>query len=504
MYSGASARGSPPGAGGSERPERTASPTTFADDLPSVHYAAEGELLGEAEGETRSQPEPKPEPEPEPEPEPRYWTPSSGDETPQVNKHGIILGGEMVQFNSPRCKAALQETGVLVKQLQPKPREAFSVGAKFPEVVEKRLLAYEELRRKNIGILVKRRAELVAQAATRAREKPAGPDSTMLEMERQHKAKILDAAKRRMFEEQQRTLQEEKKKDALMESQRQLDEVLTQRIVEREQKMVERREAAERERLRRDRNKREKEHMAELQARQIEQLRKQQEAKIARELAMRQAKMRERSLQFAEVQAQKLEEIAAMNKQKEEETEVMAELSAERAARKQAEREYKMSTMKEKIIEDNRQRSAANERKRLRRKARDAKKLKDSRQAILKKLERVDQRLEDVDKQRQSERAEKKRVEEYKERERKRKLDIIQRSYVESAGSSQGKAQEKEAAIEKAARRRAAQLELRAEESRLKFEAKRETIERQRRIKEHEHFLAMMQQEEKNRRLDGE
>ena len=96
------------------------------------------------------------------------------------------------------------------------------------------------------------------------------------------------------------------------------------------------------------------------------------------------------------------------------------------------------------------------------------------------------------------------RIEEYKERERKRKLDIIERSFVESAGASQGKAQEKEAAIEKAARRRAAQLELRAEESRLKFEAKRETIERQRRVKEHEQFLRMLQQEEKNQRLDGE
>ena len=489
MYSGASpgasARGSPPS-------NRSPSPTSFADDLPSVHYAADGEETGDS-----------PQPRPEPEPEPERWSPSR-DDIPQVNKHGIILDGSMVRFNSPRCKTALQETGVLVKQLQPKPREAFSVGAKFPEVVEKRFLAYEELRRKNVSILVKRRAELIAQAAARERAKQQGPDSTMLEMERQHKAKILEAAKRRMFEEQQRTMKEEKKKDTMLEDQRQLDEVLAQRVIEREQKMLERREAAERERLRRSRMKREKEHMAEMQARQIEQLRKEQEAKIASELAMRQAKMRERALRFAENQAQKVEEIAAMNRQKEEEKELTAEESAERAARKQAEREYKMSLMKEKITEENRERSAANERKRLRRKARDEKKLQDSRRAILAKLERVDQRLDDVDKQKQADREAKKRVEEYKERERKRKLDIIERSFSETTGNSLGKAQEKEAAIEKAARRRAAQLELRAEESRLKFEAKRETIERQKRVKEHEHFLAMMQQEEKNKRLDGE
>lgn len=490
MYSGASpgasARGSPPS-------NRSPSPTTFADDLPSVHYAADGQ---EAGGSLQ--------PRPEPEPEPERWSPSR-DDIPQVNKHGIILDGTMVRFNSPRCKTALQETGVLVKQLQPKPREAFSVGAKFPEVVEKRFLAYEELRRKNVSILVKRRAELVAQAAARERAKQqGGPDSTMLEMERQHKAKILEAAKRRMFEEQQRTIKEEKKKDTMLEDQRELDKVLAQRVIEREQKMLERREAAERERLRRSRMKTEKEHMAEMQARQIEQLRKEQEAKIASELAMRQAKMRERALRFAENQAQKVEEIAAMNRQKEEEKEVTAEESAERAARKQAEREYKMSLMKEKITEENRERSAANERKRLRRKARDEQKLKDSRRAILAKLERVDQRLDDVDKQKQADREAKKRVEEYKDRERRRKLDVIERSFSETTGNSLGKAQEKEAAIEKAARRRAAQLELRAEESRLKFEAKRETIERQKRVKEHEHFLAMMQQEEKNKRLDGE
>ena len=488
MYSGGSARGSPPNKGGVNTPSPD---NTFTADLPSVHYAADGE-----------EPEPEPEPEQRHTPSPR-WDPSR-DDIPHITKQGITLDGAVVRFSSPRCKTALLETGVLPKQLQPKTREAFTVGAKFPEVVEKRFLAYEELRRKNVSTLVKRRAELVAQADAREREKQSGIDSTMLEMERQHKAKILEAAKRRMYEEQQRTLQEEKKKDALMESQRQLDEVLTKRVVEREQTIVERREAAERERLRRSRMKREKEHMDELQARQIEQLRKEQEAKIAQELAMRQAKMRERGLRFAEVQAQKLEEIAAMNRSKEEAKEVQAEESAEKAARKQAEREYKMSLMKEKITDENRQRSAANERKRLRRKAREEQKLKESSHAILAKLERVDKRLEEVEQQKQAERAEKKRVEEYKERERKRKLDIIERSYTESAGASQGKTQEKEAAIEKAARRRAAQLEIRAEESRLKFEAKRENIERQKRVKQHEQFLAMLQQQEKNERLDGE
>ena len=97
-----------------------------------------------------------------------------------------------------------------------------------------------------------------------------------------------------------------------------------------------------------------------------------------------------------------------MNRSKEEAKEVQAEESAEKAARKQAEREYKMSLMKEKITDENRQRSAANERKRLRRKAREEQKLKESSHAILAKLERVDKRLEEVEQQKQAERAEKK------------------------------------------------------------------------------------------------
>jgi hypothetical protein len=46
------------------------------------------------------------------------------------------------------------------------------------------------------------------------------------------------------------------------------------------------------------------------------------------------------------------------------------------------------------------------------------------------------------------------------------------------------------------------QLELRAEESRLKFQAKRANIQRQRRVAQHEEYLAGLAQEEKDRRLD--
>ena len=58
--------------------------------------------------------------------------------------------------------------------------------------------------------------------------------------------------------------------------------------------------------------------MAELRARAGEQQREKQERKIAAELEARKLKMRERGLHFAEVQAQKIEEIAAMNASKEE------------------------------------------------------------------------------------------------------------------------------------------------------------------------------------------
>ena len=352
----------------------------------------------------------------------------------------------------------------------------------------------------------------------------------MLEMERQHKAKILEATKRRMYEEQQRNLAEEAKKEQMIEDERKMDAVLAKRREERDETFQERREAAERERLRRDRLQREQvrtprmpsgppeflrsklsegmrclwqERMAELRARQVEQQREKQERKIAAELEARKLKMRERGLHFAEVQAQKIEEIAAMNASKEESRQESAAESRVEALQRQAEREHRMEVRKEEIMEANRAKSQANERKRQRRKRRDAEKLERSRRAILAKLERVDSRLAEREEEEEAARKERKRVDAYKERERRRKLDIINRSYSESAGSTVGKMEEKERAMEKAARRRVAALELRAEDSRLKFAAKRENIERQQRVQEHQHYLATVAQEEKDARLDA-
>ena len=382
-----------------------------------------------------------------------------------------------------------------------------------------------------MSTLVKRRAEIIEHGGAEKKHGAAGGgvDSTMLEMERQHKAKILEATKRRMYEEQQRNLAEEAKKEQMIEDERKMDAVLAKRREERDETFQERREAAERERLRRDRLQREQvrtydcvltapsfyataqqlmhvcwqERMAELRARAVEQQREKQERKIAAELEARKLKMRERGLHFAEVQAQKIEEIAAMNASKEESRQESAAESRVEALQRQAEPEHRMEVRKEGIMEANRAKSQANERKRQRRKRRDAEKLDRSRRAILAKLERVDSRLAEREEEEEAARKERKRVDAYKERERRRKLDIINRSYSESAGSTVGKMEEKERAMEKAARRRVAALELRAEDSRLKFAAKRENIERQQRVQEHQHYLATVAQEEKDARLDA-
>ena len=54
-----------------------------------------------------------------------------------------------------------------------------------------------------MSTLVKRRAEIIEHGGAEKKHGAAGGgvDSTMLEMERQHKAKILEATKRRMYEE---------------------------------------------------------------------------------------------------------------------------------------------------------------------------------------------------------------------------------------------------------------------------------------------------------------
>ena len=93
--------------------------------------------------------------------------------------------------------------------------------------------AGRQLRRKNVSTLVKRRAEIIEHGGAEKKHGAAGGgvDSTMLEMERQHKAKILEATKRRMYEEQQRNLAEEAKKEQMIEDERKMDAVLEEGVM---------------------------------------------------------------------------------------------------------------------------------------------------------------------------------------------------------------------------------------------------------------------------------
>ena len=88
-----------------------------------------------------------------------------------------------------------------------------------------------------MSTLVKRRAEIIEHGGAEKKHGAAGGgvDSTMLEMERQHKAKILEATKRRMYEEQQRNLAEEAKKEQMIEDERKMDAVLAKRREERDE-----------------------------------------------------------------------------------------------------------------------------------------------------------------------------------------------------------------------------------------------------------------------------
>eukprot|EP01050_Picozoa_sp_SAG11_P023264 SAG11_NODE_4629_length_1827_cov_10.847801_1_plen_312_part_00 len=57
-----------------------------------------------------------------------------------------------VRFASPRCKKALLLTGIQPAQLQPRGREEFSLGAKLPAVVDRRFEAFEELRARQLQL----------------------------------------------------------------------------------------------------------------------------------------------------------------------------------------------------------------------------------------------------------------------------------------------------------------------------------------------------------------
>jgi hypothetical protein len=176
------------------------------------------------------------------------WNPLGS--MPKITKKAIHLGDGTILFRSPRCKQALLETGVDKSQLLAQPRDNFVIGAKLPAVVEKRWEANEKRRRKNLGVLLRRRQELVAQsederagggAAEAARRAAAQESATMLRREAEHKARIIESAKLRFQEEQRAAVAAERRKQESDQTQRELQEKLEARRVQREESFDERR-----------------------------------------------------------------------------------------------------------------------------------------------------------------------------------------------------------------------------------------------------------------------
>eukprot|EP01048_Picozoa_sp_COSAG05_P003602 COSAG05_NODE_170_length_15101_cov_28.257684_6_plen_608_part_00 len=490
---------------------------TFAVDAPSVHFAGDDQQETYGKYDPRHTDEMAPTPEPEPEPEQKVsaeegeaggvtWNPRTS--LPRISKRGVYLHGapEPILFRSPRCKQALSETGVDKALLLPQPREHFALGAKMIEVVEKRYEAYEERRRKNLALLLERRQELVAAARDErqaAEGNSASERATMLKQEAEHQARILQAAKERMKEEQQLMLAAEEKKQANDESQRVIELKIAARKEEQDEVARERRKAIERERQRRKRLIAEKEAALDAQGRILESTREERQAKLDAEVRAREHKMRARALKFAEESAAKLVKIAELNAAKDVAAEAKAQEQAETAARRQVEREVAIAKRRKATAEFNRQKGLEAEKKRQAKLKADKRKKEKLRTLALQKLEAVDVRVEETAARKEAERKERAKIEMYKERERVRKQEMLKLAMVMTAGETMGKTEAKARAIEKAARRRALGLELRAEESRLNFAAKQENIQRQRRVAEHELYLATCKQEEKEARLDA-
>eukprot|EP01052_Picozoa_sp_SAG31_P014809 SAG31_NODE_932_length_10913_cov_3.933235_10_plen_355_part_00 len=233
-----------------------------------------------------------------------------------------------------------------------------------------------------------------------------------------------------------------------------------------------------------------------------EMVRIERDTQIERARRRREKEAREKALAFAREHDRKMQVILDRQAKKQEKLAMINVETAAKMRESELKRLAKVAEQKQKIMLENKLRNEENEKRRKERHAMDQKRMLQKEEEIKAHLDAVDRRLSSVEADKLRTLRNKREIEEAKEAERLAKLEALERQRTMSEGDMMGKAEAKEAAIDRALRRREQQLEIKAEESRLKFDGKRRYVARMHRKQVHELDEAKQRIMEKSQRIE--
>lgn len=295
---------------------------------------------------------------------------------PEDDNGDVTYYPKVVKLDSPRFRASMTLHGVEMYQLEGQPEHGpygSKVGSAGPVVARKRRDAWEKLRVKNLGIVLRARDEMIEQEAREkeARLKAAaegfGQVSIAEQLQEQRSAMIAmaeaqakatgEAMQRRLADVQRQVESEKSLADARAKKQKEIMiELETRKAAQRKKTAAQRKQAQqaqlERERLKQERYEKQ-------QAEKASKLYKYAEADQVREAeaAKRRSELRRRSLAFARKHQRKIARIKAAKIVKEEERVIMGEETAVKVAESEKIRMERVVARKEAVMAENKERS---------------------------------------------------------------------------------------------------------------------------------------------------
>ena len=421
---------------------------------------------------------------------------------------------DRIWARSPRLKAALLWTGAEWEELVPEERQATAViGTTAAELEERRRRTAEHQRAALLKQVMDKREEIkleqavkaakdAKKAATGGEKVDTGPDpAAVLAAAQEHMAKLMEASERRIADDRKRLVEAERIGQEKAATQRKIDEELEQRKLEQLEQVKTTRAANLQKRLAREEMRELADEEAIVEGRKMEAARVRRDEEIAAALKEREKVYREKSLQFAHKHAKKLNKIAQLQEVKEQRAAEIAAATERRLAESEAKRVARVEELNHKVKMENKLRNEENEKRRLEKKAQDAQVMKDKADAITRKLQEVDERLQVSLQESETRRKEVQQSQLREERERRSKLEKMAREKVHAAGAMVGKAEAKDQALERAIKRKEHKLKLRAQDSLLAFESKKQSVNRLMKVKEYERVLKEEALYEKNARI---
>ena len=403
-----------------------------------------------------------------------------------------------VWARSPRLKEALLSTGIEWSSLEPPESGAnLVIGTTAAELAERRRRAEEHERMELMRRVLDRREEIKmdhaqkAAAAAKAAETGGGggageDSSTVLQMAQEHMQRLMEASERRIADDRRRLAEAENLAQEKLKEQQRIDDELARRKVEQFEAVKKQRAANLQARLEREAKK----EAADLQAiedgRQLEAARVEKEEEVAVKLEKNKMQYSGNSLAFARKRAKKLNKIAEMHRAREQRAAEVAAATERKLAESEAKRTLAVEKRHAQVMAENKARNEENEKRRQAKVLEDAQRTREKADAIVKKLAEVDQRL--LVKEEEAERRRKAlQIQQVKdEQERASKLLAIQRSAGRAAADTVKNAELKDAALERAIKRKQHKLQLRAQDNSIRFDLKQHQVARMMKAKEYE------------------